>query len=294
VFERFSHPCVESVDTRLEAAYFEQMPSASIKIAFLGTGKLNQALLRGLSLRPHSYGLAASVRSPESRARLETAFKGLKVTLDNHELVQGARYVILGVKPHAALEVVESLRDSLPQGATLVSLCARLPLSRLREVLVSRPDIRLVRLMPNTACEVAEGLLGVSLENKSPLEPELSEILSRLGQVREIPESDMDVFTILGACAPAFFLRMAEALERQAQHEGLSEDFTREALGQVLVGAGRLLQSRAQSARERIQQIATPGGVTAEGLAQLDKFQVDAATLQAFESALAKCRSLKL
>jgi pyrroline-5-carboxylate reductase len=270
------------------------MPPSNSKIAFLGTGKLNQALLRGLSLRPHSYALAASVRSPESRVRLEAAFEGLSVTLNNTELVEGARYVILGVKPHAALEVVHSLRDCLPQGTTLVSLCARLPLARLREILSTRPDIKLVRLMPNTACEVGAGLLGVSLENESQLEPELLEIFSRMGQVRVIPESDMDVFTILGACTPAFFLKMAESLGRQAVENGLDTDFTRQALGQVLVGAGQLLQSGKLSALERITQIATPGGVTAEGLARLDEHQLEAATVHAFESALAKCQSLKL
>jgi pyrroline-5-carboxylate reductase len=292
--ERFSPAGVESVDTLGRAAYFERMPTSTRKIAFLGTGKLNQALLRGLRLRPHAYKLAASVRSPESRARLEAAFEGLSVTLDNRELVQGASYVILGVKPYAALEVVQALKDSLPQGTTLVSLCARLPLARLREILSTRPDVKLVRLMPNTACEVGAGLLGVSCENESLLEPELLEVFSRLGQVRVIPERDMDVFTILGACTPAFFLRMAEALERQALSEGFEAAFVRQALGQVLVGAGHLLQSAELSARERIQQIATPGGVTAEGLSRLDKFQIDAAAVQAFESALAKCQSLKL
>jgi pyrroline-5-carboxylate reductase len=270
------------------------MPTSTRKIAFLGTGKLNQALLRGLSLRPHSYKLEASVRSPESRARLEAAFEGLSVTLDNKDLVQGASYVILGVKPHVALEVVRSIQDSLPRGTTLVSLCARLPLARLREVLSTRPDIKLVRLMPNTACEVGAGLMGVSCENESSMEPKLLEIFTRLGQVRVIPESDMDVFTILGACTPAFFLKMAESLGREAVRNGLDEDFTRQALGQVLIGAGQLLQSGKLSAQDRIKQIATPGGVTAEGLARLDELQLDAASVQAFESALAKCQSLKL
>ncbi|MEO5667103.1 MAG: pyrroline-5-carboxylate reductase dimerization domain-containing protein, partial [Bdellovibrionota bacterium] len=90
------------------------------------------------------------------------------------------------------------------------------------------------------------------------------------------------------------FLKMAEALAVSGEREGLSPDFVRHALAQVLVGAGQLLAADSASAAERIAQIATPGGVTAEGLARLESAGLRQTTLSAFENSLAKCRSLTL
>jgi len=267
--------------------------STDHKIAFLGTGKLGQALLRGLLKAKTSFALAGSVRTEESKRKIERAFPGFEVTLDNKALLAEARYIILGVKPQHALELVGTLRDSIPEGSTLISLCARLPIARLREALGSR-DVSVVRLMPNTATENGSGLMGVSVEDSQPLPSELGPLFAALGEFHVIDEHEMDAFTILAACTPAFFLRMAEALQESALKEGFSESFTRKALGQVLVGAGELLLNSETSISERVAQIATPGGVTAQGLAQLDEFKLQEASFSAFKSALEKCQSLKL
>jgi|GEM_PF-1917454 len=263
------------------------------KIAFLGTGKLNQALLRGLSKAPHSWDFSASVRSPDSRAHLTALFPTLHTTLDNKELLRGARHVILGVKPQHALALVAELSKDFEEGATLVSLCARLPIARLREA--AGPDrIHIVRLMPNTACEVRNGLLGISTEDTRPLNPELAELFALLGKTLLIDESQMDAFTILGACTPAFFLNMAQAIAKASTDEGLDPDLVRLSLAQVFAGAGALLADPRATLSERIAQIATPGGVTAEGLRRLEEGGLQNTAFKAFETALEKCRSLKL
>ncbi|MEO5668022.1 MAG: NAD(P)-binding domain-containing protein, partial [Bdellovibrionota bacterium] len=178
---------------------------SSKKIAFLGTGKLNQALIKGLQKTSHPYTLAASVRSQGSLDTLSRTFPSLAVTLNNTTLLQDARYVVLGVKPQHALELVKSLRADFAEGATLISLCARLPLDRLRGAL-GDAKVQVLRLMPNTACETGHGLLGISTEKNVALSEDLSKLFSLLGKTQLIEEKDMDAFTVLGACTPAFFL----------------------------------------------------------------------------------------
>jgi pyrroline-5-carboxylate reductase len=264
------------------------------KIAFLGSGKLGQALLLGLQKSRPPCRIAASVRSPESLARLKERFPWVEATTDNSVLLEKADLVVLGVKPHAALGLLASLKDTLPPNATLASLCARLPIARLREILADRPDLHLVRLMPNTASENGHGLLGVCTEDGRALPEELEAFFSRLGRTHLIPENDMDAFTVLGACTPAFFLKMSDALAEAARRAGLDAAFVQSSLAQVLIGAGKLLENDAISADERVRQIATPGGVTASGLAALDAARLKEASFAAFETALEKCRSLQL
>jgi pyrroline-5-carboxylate reductase len=262
----------------------------STKLALLGAGKLNQALLRGFIRAQTPLRLAASVRTAASAEKLRREFATLEIDLDNRHLVFDAKHTILGVKPQHALAILSDLREDFPKNSTLISLCARLPLSQLRAAIGPR-KITLVRLMPNTASETGQGLLGYCVENSKELDDELRQSLEGLGQLLKIDEELMDAFTVLGACTPAFFLRAAENLAQAAQAKGLSERVVRSALAQVLRGAGELLDSPLTAA-ERIAQIATPGGVTAKGLQTLDEREAPRAFFEAFESSLKKCQGL--
>ena len=72
---------------------------------------------------------------------------------------------------------------------------------------------------------------------------------------------------------PAFIAYFADAIAEEAKSNGLDYELAMQAVAQTLVGTGKLLLS-GKRAQEIITQVASPGGVTEEGLKILDKNQV--------------------
>jgi pyrroline-5-carboxylate reductase len=231
----------------------------------------------------------ASVRSAESLERLRTEFPEFHFTLKNEELIEGSSYIFVGLKPHLVVDILKSLQTHFSKNQHVLSFCARVTLAELTRAWESGDLPQLHRLMANTAMERCEGILGhVSAQT---LPQDLYEILSSLGLVLQVPETHFDAFTTLTASAPAFVLEFLRGLEDFSQSSGLSLSISHQSLPQLLRGIASLLESDPNISK-RIEQIATPGGMTAAGLEILRQNQVSKLAAQACVSTLEKAKTL--
>jgi pyrroline-5-carboxylate reductase len=264
-----------------------------IKIALLGAGKLNRAFLRGLILSDSLalFEVMASVRSTASLESFKAEFPQIACTLDNKTLLQNAQWIFLGTKPHDVFTSLAALSEDIRPSQHLVSLCAGVSLENLenhwKEFKSPPPFIH--RLMANTAMERGAGIFGHSSKHKLPRE--LEEVLNKMGKVFRISESQFDAFTTLSASAPAFILEALKGLESYAQNSGLEASQIPELLQEVLKGSASLITPN-DSLESRIQQIATPKGMTAEGLRLIQEEEVAESFYSACQKTHAKCLEL--
>jgi pyrroline-5-carboxylate reductase len=255
------------------------------RVAVLGAGRMGAAVITGLI--NSGWGVhrivAADAHAPTAealRARL-----GIEVRAAADAVV-GADVVVVAVKPHHVVGLLDQISATLPGGSTVVSLAAGVPTSAMSSHLPA--GIALVRVMPNTPALVGEGMSVLSPAPGCPPEAlELAElVLGSVGQVRTAPESAQDAVTALSGSGPAYAFYVAEAMIEAGVLLGLPHDLAHDLTVQTLLGAATMMRDVDQQPAALRENVTSPGGTTAAAVSVLE----DAGLKSVFADAMRAAR----
>jgi pyrroline-5-carboxylate reductase len=223
-------------------------------VGFCGSGNMAAAMARGWA--GEFEAMLFSDNGSGRAGALAEEVGGEAVA--NAELAERADFVVLAVKP-AGLEAVA---PELAAASRVVSILAATPLARLQGAL---PGTEVLRVMPNVAVEVRQGVLCVAGEAGA----EVREKLALLGHVVEIGDGEFDQATAIMGCAPAYLALAVEALADAGAAAGLDAKLARELVVETTAGTAELL--RVHHPAEVREAVTSPGGSTEAGLEALDR-----------------------
>ena len=274
----------------------------------VGFGRMAQALLLPLidgGLVPAT-GVRAVVGTAASAARL-AAQHGLAVATDPTEAWQ-APVVLLAVKPQLLAAAAAAAPGTAPGGASsgtappgaiavgggrplLISVLAGVTLARLQALF---PAHRIVRAVPNTPALVRQGLTGLAWGEGIPAEQQLwvRQLFGQVGEVLDLPESQLDAFLALTSSGPAYVALVAEAMADGAVAAGLPRALALRLAHRTLAGTAALLQEQELHPAQLKDMVASPGGTTIAGLRQLERAGVRSALIEAVVAAAESSRQL--
>lgn len=258
-------------------------------VAVLGAGVMGSAVLDGLL----AAGLPVEstvVTTLDEDAAARWRDRGVQVT-QNEDAAARAGIVVLAVKPADVPALLDEIRDALPGDAVVVSLAAGVHLSTLQDHLAGNV---VVRVMPNTPALVGEGAFAVSPGDGADdaIVDDVCALLSTCGRVQVIPEKLQDAATGLSGSGPAYVFHVVEALIEAGVREGLPRPVATDLAVQTLYGAGKLLRESGTHPSLLREQVTSPGGTTAAGLAELDRAAVRAGLGAAVSASAAASRAL--
>ena len=267
----------------------------------VGLGRMAQALLLPLIedgvIGPAS--VQAAVAGEASAQRLRAAH-GLNVSTDPAAAWRCST-VLLAVKPQqlerAASEAAAGLASpaampaSAGQRPLLISVLAGVRLQRLESLF---PAWCCVRAVPNTPCLVRSGLSGLAWgQGVDPARQDwVRGLFARVGEVVDLPESQLDAFLALTSSGPAFVAVMAEALADGAVAAGLPRSLALHFSHRTLAGSAALLQDQDLHPAQLKDMVSSPGGTTMAGLRVLEKAGLRSALIEAVLAAAARSREL--
>ncbi len=260
-------------------------------IAVLGAGKIGEALLSGLLSGGRSAeDLLFTERHPERAAELQARYGITAVTVK--EAAERADLLVVAVKPQDIDPVLADLAPVLRPESLVVSLCAGLPTSLFERRLPSGTPV--VRVMPNTPMLVGEAMSAVSAGRYAGPEHValVTELLSCVGKVVEVPESQQDAVTALSGSGPAYFFYLVEAMIDAGILLGLPRAVAERLIVQSAVGAAKMLDEGESHPVLLREAVTSPGGTTINAIRELEKHGVRAALLAAIEAA--RDRSVEL
>lgn len=246
-----------------------------MRIGFLGAGKMAEAILAALirnRVVPAANILIRDVVA-QRRTQIRRKYK-VRVSATATDLVQDCEVVILAVKPQDLDELLAHIAPALGRQHVVISIAAGKNLAHLQKL--AGRQVRLVRVMPNLAVMVGEGMSAFCLGHQArPADRKLAaRLLGCCGRVVELDERHFDAVTALSGSGPAFFTYLMAALADAATAEGLPADAARLLAEQTMLGAARYLLETGIEPAELIQAVASPKGTTAAGLAVLDASSV--------------------
>ncbi|MEM7666879.1 MAG: pyrroline-5-carboxylate reductase [Pseudomonadota bacterium] len=235
------------------------------QLLIVGLGNMSGAMLAGW--------LAAGVEPARFAAlgrRPITAPAGVQ-TFSDPAQASGHDAIMLGFKPQQLGGVAPTLQAIAGDGVTVYSLLAGITLSQLREAF---PEARAhVRVMPNLASRIGKSpvILAESGLDEAGRDTAFS-LFDKLGVAVWLDdETYYNLATALAGSGPGFVYRFIDALAAAATELGL-EQASAQNLALTMVEGASALAARAElSPGELADRVASPGGMTREGLNVLDQ-----------------------
>jgi pyrroline-5-carboxylate reductase len=248
-----------------------------MRIGVIGAGNMAAALVRGL-------GEPVLVSDPVgSRAEALAAAVGGEALDGNAEVAERAELVLLCHKPAQLEEVAAEVAGGAP---AVASILGGTPLAAIERAYPGRP---VYRFMPNVAAELGRGVLcyAPGAHATEGPEAEVLELFGRAGAVIPVAEPLMDAATALMSCAPAFHALALEALVDAGVGHGLAPDDAARMAVAAMAGTAALIEDGGIDAKEVRRRVTSPGGLTARGLAALERAGLRAAYQDAVDAVVA-------
>jgi pyrroline-5-carboxylate reductase len=263
------------------------------EIAFLGGGRMGEALVAGLlrSGGRASEEILVTARR-EERARELTDRLGVATSLDNADACRFARVLVLMAKPQDTEVLLNQIADHVSTEHLVVSFAAGIRTSFVEQHLEG--TVPVVRVMSNVPVMVDEAMsviaAGRHAEDKHLAIAE--ELLGTVGRVLRLEERYLDAVTATSGSGPAYFFLLAEAMIEACILLGLSRDVATDLIIQTMLGSAKMLRDTKLHPVELREMVTSPGGTTIEAIRHLEEAGVRAAFLNAIDAARKRSEEL--
>jgi pyrroline-5-carboxylate reductase len=256
------------------------------RVAFLGAGKMGEALVSGLirsSGRSKDEIIVTARR--EERARELADRYGVEATLSNAEAAGWAGTLVLMVKPQDMDALLEQVGDALTPQHLVITFAAGIRCSFIESRVAA--GVPVVRVMSNVPVVVDEAMSvispGTHAEDKHLAVAE--ELLGSVGRVLRLAEVHQDAVTATSGSGPAYFALLCEAMIDACILLGLSRDVATELIVQTMLGSAKMLRDTRMHPVEIREMVTSPGGTTIAAIRHLEQAGVRAAFLNAIDAA---------
>nr|WP_156777308.1 pyrroline-5-carboxylate reductase [Erythrobacter sp. NAP1] len=237
------------------------------QLLIIGCGNMGGAMLAGW--------LAAGV-DPSRFAILdpgmEAAPEGVTLYRDPAEAEAAGAHdaVMLGFKPQQLGNLAPGLQKLTGEGVTIYSLLAGLTLAQLKKAFPGAAAH--VRVMPNLASRINKSPIILLEDGLDGSERDaafaLFDLLGTAVWLEE--EGKFDLVTALAGSGPGFVYRFIDALAEAARNLGLEDEQATSLALAMVDGASSLAAGSDISPGELADRVASPGGMTREGMNVLD------------------------
>ena len=263
------------------------------RIGFIGCGKMGQAMITGMLqsslVRPQQ--IIGSARSDETLLTVEQKYN-INVTLSNQEVASSSDFLFIAVKPHLYKDVLQEVKDYVNKETIIITIAAGIDIAFIEEQFDT--EVKVVRSMPNTPSLVGEGMSVLSV-NHLISEEEKQQVMSlfnSFGKSEIMDESLMDAIPAISGSSPAYVYMFIEALADGGVMQGVPRKLAYKLAAQAVLGAAKMVLDTEKHPGELKDEVCTPGGVTIEAVATLEKHQFRGAILTAMENCTNKSRGL--
>ncbi|MCY1673644.1 pyrroline-5-carboxylate reductase [Pseudarthrobacter sp. SL88] len=250
----------------------------SNRIAFLGCGSMNEAILGGLvEAGTNPADIVATVRRAERAAELAERYHGITAIAgeeepdNNRQAAKGSAVVILGVKPVGIADLAREISPALTPDTIVVSVAAAVSIAQLEASLPAGQPV--IRTMPNTPAKLGRGVISVSPgTNCTPGQlQQAKDLFQGAGTVVEVPEEQVDALSAISGSGPAYAFYLAEAMASAGEELGLDRELAVLLARETVAGAGFMLAEPGADPSALRKSVTSPNGTTERAIATFDE-----------------------
>ena len=250
-----------------------------MKLGFIGAGNMGGAILKGILAGGKIAANDIFIRNSSDKSTEELARKnGIQACSSLKEVVTKSDIIFIGVKPYLVANVLQEIKEELAD-KIVVSMAASVEIGDIESII---PNVKVVRIMPNTPVEIGAGVIGVSF-SKIVSEDEqafIGELLNNIGIVEIISEKDMSGLTAISGSGPAYVYMFIEALADGAVLNGLRRDVAYRLAANTVLGAAKMVLETNEHPGKLKDDVCSPAGSTIEAVRVLEKNNLRSAVIE--------------
>ena len=257
------------------------------RLGFIGVGHIAKALISAFLKNRilKSEQIFIHNRTPGKAKKMVEQYK---VTAFNtpEQLVESSDIVILAVKPHDLLDLLEPLRNIFTEDQVVMSLSAGIELSTLRKFITKSS---LLRVLPNTPVSVGQAVVSFCAEKSNwVLEELVKKLFSPLGSVVLVEEGEeFSAMTVSAGSGTGFVFEIMQYWQDWLEEHGLAGDRTRQTVVQTFMGSACLAKEKPElSFDELALKVSSKKGVTLAGLESMRELEIERTLRMSFNKAL--------
>jgi len=268
---------------------------SELNVGFVGWGAMAQAVSLGM--------LRSGLTDPSRMAAFDVVpeiieaaqSEGLAIKSSNQELVKWSDVVVVAVKPQVIGKVLRDMSDVWADNKLLVSICAGVTTDTYVRGLERSVTPKVVRVMPNTPCLVAEAASAYA-GNKACQEWELDlvhDIFDAVGNAtHRVPEYLLNTVTAVSGSGPAYVYMLINALSDAGVHGGLPRSVALSLATQTVLGSAKMVQQSGQHPMVLKEAVTSPAGTTIAAVRALENRGFNGAIIEAVETARVRAEEL--
>lgn len=262
------------------------------KIGFIGSGKMANAIIKGIidSKFCPSKDIFVSDLNKEALEKAKSEFN-LNVTVENEEVVKNSNIIVMAVKPFILKNVLEQLKPHITKNHLIISIAAGISIQTIQEIL---GEIPVIRVMPNTPALVNEGMSAICKGDFATNEQvKLAlDVFKSVGKVIESEEKYIDIITAISGSGPAFYYYIIDEIAKAGEKLGLNYDTCLKLSAQTAYGAAKMIMDTDVSPEQLIINVTTPGGCTEVGNNTLKASNISDILYDTIEETMKKAKAL--
>lgn len=242
-----------------------------MQVGFIGAGNMARALALG-------WGDPVVCADPvPGRAQALVDELGGEALASNRAVAEKSDVTLLAHKPVQLEEVAQELAGA---ETTIVSILGATPLAKLEG---AYPDAKVVRVLPNVAVEVRQGVLVIA---EGDVDEAIVSLFERVGRVVRLDDALIDVAMGLMSVSPAYVALAVEAQVDAGVRRGLPPAVASELVVGATAGTAALLDAKDHDTLAVRRSVTSPGGSTARGLRALEEHGLRTAYHEALDAVL--------
>lgn len=264
------------------------------KVSFVGAGSMAEAVIAGIVHKKVLNSEQVYVINKENKERLAFLHEEYGVTgsTDREEVIQGADIIVIATKPHDVDVALKDIASFVTSEQLIISVVAGVSTDAIAKSLGK--NVPIIRTMPNTSATIGYSATAIckgEFATKKHI-AQANEIFEAIGTVSIVDEKQMHIVTGISGSGPAYIYYLVEAMEEVAKEEGLDDQTAKQLITQTIIGAGNMLQERTESPATLRENVTSPNGTTAAGIATLQQHNFKEAIIECVKSATRRSEEL--
>lgn len=243
-----------------------------LKHGFLGFGNLPSSLSRGLveagALSAHD----VLVYDKSEQAMEKAKALAFDVALNFETLLSQSETLWLAVKPNVFRSLADAFRQNKKKFVRCVSVMAGVSEKEIADIV----GVPVMRVIPTLAAAKGQDIIGIC----GTVFDDVKEMLDKIGTTFSCEEKNLPAITVAASCGLGFAAQVLESYKNAVMGLGFSETEASTITAATFTNAASL-----PPFGELAQKVATKGGVTEKGLAEMKARDVDGLFVAAFEKA---------
>lgn len=237
---------------------------------FIGCGNMGSALCRAVSKKHIKSEIAVFDRHFEK----VDALKDVATICQNaNEVALNCKFLFIGVKPQGYENTFNAIEEDLKNNKDVIIVSMAAGISIAGVTSYANGNYPVIRIMPNTPCQIGEGIILYTCNEKVSKNDKEQFVLALFGAglVDEISEDKIDVASCLSGCGPAFVYMYIDALRQVAVKLGLPEEKANLYALKTVEGSAKNAYKTGKPFDELIKAVCSPGGTTIEGVKSFEE-----------------------